>query len=766
MPDRLRLNPLRLFTRSAPTATRDLTARNLTLRAESLNEDARTVDAVLATERVVEVYDWRRGEAIDETLSMAGAEAPELIPLLDSHNRFELKDHLGSVRDIRTEDGRMVGTLRLADDGPNGPATRALALIRDGHLRTVSIGYQPVGYEDIEPGKSRSVNGRLYTADDRVLRVTSRWALRELSLVSIPADDAAQLRNIPTPSTPDPAGATRTTPETATMNPHLLAYLRSLMGNPRATETEAQAYYDGLAQDAAERAIADALATPATDTTPTPSTDDATDTRRAAVDTPAGAVANAQPSAADAVAAERQRVRDIRALAGEDVPDEVITGAIDNGDTVDQARTAVLAAVRGNRRSLQSGPGGAPGFIPSLASRDADQRRDAVAAGLMLSLGYQPDQFVEPTRSGHRRRLQDERANRAAELGDAFRNTSIMRLAEECVRFSGGSLASLGHEEVWRAAIGSADLQYAFTSSVNAGIEANYQVEAGDTSWCSEMRLNDFKQHEMITPGKSSGMSRLPRGGSAGFITTGDNQETIRGYRYASQFGFDDQDAIDDRQDILLEMPGIMSEEASLIRPRLVWYTVLSNPNLNDGGALFNNNPVTPTGNGHANLTVAPLSPEAIKAGIVAMRKQRIKGQPILPRVKHLMVPIDLDDPAREYVQSRQILIDGNTSGVVRGDRNTLADVGLNIVSTDYLGEAGVVDPVTDTEITGSATNWFLAGERRTVRVGYVRGQRTPTTSQKVTMGPDRYGFDFGTKLDVGVAAEDFRSMHKSTGAG
>ena len=53
-----------------------LTTRKMSLPGSapsSLNEEARTVDAVMTTEAPAKVFDWERWEIVDEVLLMDGA---------------------------------------------------------------------------------------------------------------------------------------------------------------------------------------------------------------------------------------------------------------------------------------------------------------------------------------------------------------------------------------------------------------------------------------------------------------------------------------------------------------------------------------------------------------------------------------------------------------------------------------------------------------------------------------------------------------------
>lgn len=176
--------------------TRDLVTREFQLRAATLNTAARTVEAVLATEQPVEVFDWQGWGLIQEVLLMSGLRMPpsKQVPLLDSHNRESLGMVLGSTRDLRVEGDKLVGTRHF---GTSKAAADAWSLVRDGHITDGSVGYRVLDKVDIPAGRADVVNDRGYTApDDMPLRVVLEWELREDSLVWRGADDAAKMRAI------------------------------------------------------------------------------------------------------------------------------------------------------------------------------------------------------------------------------------------------------------------------------------------------------------------------------------------------------------------------------------------------------------------------------------------------------------------------------------------------------------------------------------------------------------------------------------------
>ena len=209
--------------------TRDLMAREMHLRAETVDEQQRSVEAVIATENQVPVFDMSRMEVIDEVLLMDGVQIPRQIPMLDNHMRFSLHTHLGSIRNIRVEsnvqmaggetlDRALIGRLFFAGGEAIPEAERAWQLVKDGHLTDVSTGNRALAATQIEPGESETINGRTFTAGNRPLQVTQQWRPREGSLTSVGADQESRVRG----DNP-PASATQKPGEKVSVNGHAIS---------------------------------------------------------------------------------------------------------------------------------------------------------------------------------------------------------------------------------------------------------------------------------------------------------------------------------------------------------------------------------------------------------------------------------------------------------------------------------------------------------------------------------------------------------------
>jgi len=158
---------------------------------ETLNSEARQVQAVMATESPVRVYDWDLG-AVNEVLLMSGATYPDQAPLLDSHDRSSVETVLGSVSAITAQGSELVG---LVEFSSVPRAQDAMTKVQEGHLTDFSVGYAVEESVWIPEGQSTAVDGRNFQGP---VKVATKWTLRELSITPIGADSQAKARSLET----------------------------------------------------------------------------------------------------------------------------------------------------------------------------------------------------------------------------------------------------------------------------------------------------------------------------------------------------------------------------------------------------------------------------------------------------------------------------------------------------------------------------------------------------------------------------------------
>lgn len=173
--------------RSAAAVDR-LQTRAAATRESTVNEEARTVEAVISSDAPVPMYDWQRGATIPEVLLPSGMRIArgDSVPLLDAHDRYSVDRVLGSVRGIKANGSEVTGTLHFAES-----ASGAWGLVRGKHVTDVSVGYEALKRTYIDKGTTATVAGREFTGP---VNVVTQWRLREVSLTPIGADENAKLR--------------------------------------------------------------------------------------------------------------------------------------------------------------------------------------------------------------------------------------------------------------------------------------------------------------------------------------------------------------------------------------------------------------------------------------------------------------------------------------------------------------------------------------------------------------------------------------------
>jgi hypothetical protein len=112
-------------------------------------------------------------------------------PLLLDHDRT-IRSQVGSASGWRVEGSELLAELHFASSDLADDAGR---LIEEGHAGSVSVGYRRIEVRTLAPGKVLTVGSKMFTAPlDRSMQVVTRWEVKEVSLVPIPADVTAGVR--------------------------------------------------------------------------------------------------------------------------------------------------------------------------------------------------------------------------------------------------------------------------------------------------------------------------------------------------------------------------------------------------------------------------------------------------------------------------------------------------------------------------------------------------------------------------------------------
>jgi len=348
-------------------------------------------------------------------------------------------------------------------------------------------------------------------------------------------------------------------------------------------------------------------------------------------------------------------------------------------------------------------------------------------------------------------------------LAPEHRRQDFERLAEEAEQLpvSGVDLCRLclvaarrpvpdDREELIHRAVTSGDAAEIFTTSVNTIVLSAFSGANDSTDgWISESLCSTFRELErpLVQP---AALEPLPRGQRA---TTAEFNAEGEGYkiaRYAKSWRQDAQDLLDDYHHALNAIPKEIARAARRLRQDIAMSVLLANASLDDGGALFNATATTTAG-GHANLGTGALNFGNFAAAVAAMRSQRLNTKALNVAPRALLVPPTLETTALEIAEKRGRLSD------------------LLIRVDDRLSAAGVTDPASGQEYTGSASNWFLSAspaDAPTVEVTYLDSTGPVPVVRGRPSGQGQWGFDFDVKYDIGAKALSYIGLYKSSGNG
>jgi hypothetical protein len=170
---------LPLAVRLAPTASVDATARtvDVTFATGTPVRRARWVgwDTRIAFDETLEIS----RDAIDMTRLAAGA------PVLDSHSSYSTRSQIAVVERAWVDGDKAAARLRFPAAGVDEAADRLWALVEQGIVRNVSVGYRIDRVRVVEAQKR----------DEVEQHVVERWTPYEISFVTVPADPNAQVRS-------------------------------------------------------------------------------------------------------------------------------------------------------------------------------------------------------------------------------------------------------------------------------------------------------------------------------------------------------------------------------------------------------------------------------------------------------------------------------------------------------------------------------------------------------------------------------------------
>lgn len=441
----------------------------------------------------------------------------------------------------------------------------------------------------------------------------------------------------------------------------------------------------------------------------------------------AGAHTYGERSAAE----ERQRIMEISDMCREFGMEEAQTRQfIQNGESVDSVRSAVLNHVRQN---------GAPiGSRATVVEDSEDKRRSAIADALLLRGGV-------------------ELQNPAPGAND-FRGMSLRDIGISCLEEAGERGAYMrSSEEIYNMLMRgyfnpSASFPSIMDQTINkAYVEGHRSYPATFDQWTKTGSLSDFKTHDNnYLAGPVGEFLEVPEGGELKHDTPKEDKMPTRKLRtYGRQFTLTRQAFINDDIGLITGLPARYAASARKTQNKQCYEILVKNPAVYDGIPLF--------GSAHKNLiaTGTGITLEAMQGMIMALTNQKDQfGEPCIIRPAYLIVPSGYEFTVYTLFESPTIHTTENTQAVnplypYKNSIKIIADPTIN-------GLCGGL---------GNQMPWWLVGDSMDtafMEVDYLNGQKIPTIRRMESAG--QLGFVWDIYLDWGISIMDFRGAIKNPG--
>lgn len=687
-----------------PNATRSATdprnmpplSRGAELVPSTFNKADNTIDVVWTTGAMGRRWDWYNDTQYDEELVVT-PEAVDMtrfdkgvVQVIDNHDiHGGLKSIIGIAIRGSIQNGEGSATLRLST---RPELAGIIGDIRAGIIRGISFTYRVSKYEITRAiDRTDGINVPLYRA--------VAWEPYEISFVTVPFDAGASSRSAPQD------------------------------GHPCEFITRAPALSAPSNQD-------DNMTTATQSGAPNPAPADPTRAAPAAAPTqvsppvPAPAGPTATDDAASRAAQEAMtRSADIMELCARHGVTGLAAGLIRGGNSVDQARAAVLDEMA---RNSTAGGGHQNTRIQLIG--DVEQTRMAGMEEAIMHRVYARTKMTEN--------------------GTQFRGMSLLELGRDFLEARGVSTRGMDRMQLatnmlnFRSAgmHGTSDFAALFSNVANKRMRDAYAENAGTyTQWARQApNAPDFKNINIVQISGAPELLRTNEHGEFKYGTMTDAGASYALVTYGRMVSLTRQAIINDDLRAFERLVTAFGASSSRLENRLVYSQLTSNFAMGDGKPLFDA--------AHKNVgsgAGSALSLDALKAGRKAMRLQKGLGDEELNLAPNfLIVPASLE-------QDAYALTSANYVPAKQADINEFRAGGRTAVEP-------IVEPILDGV---SETAWFLASSNSqvdTVEYCYLDGAEGPVIESQNGFEVD--GVTWKCRLDFAAKAVDHRGLYQGVG--
>ncbi|NKX74993.1 Clp protease ClpP [Rhodobacteraceae bacterium R_SAG3] len=315
----------------------------------------------------------------------------------------------------------------------------------------------------------------------------------------------------------------------------------------------------------------------------------------APADVPAPApVAQPVMSAADAVAADRVRIKGIREAAAPfmaHVGQAEVDRMCDDGTSLDEANRVIMAAAAAGQPRVQR---------TRIVTDERETKRIGMTeAAVAQMLGRDPV---------------DERAH-------AFMEMDFVEMAADLTGASRPRSVGAKADVLMSAGHSTSDFPLILSTAFNTVIESAYDLaEPTFGAFSREMTFNDFREHSIVRPDNFPTLKKVGEHGEIKFGTFGENKETIALASYGTGISVSRQLMVNDAMGAIAE---VLLNAASIVpefEEETFWAMLLSNPKLSDGKGVFHAD--------HKNIGAAgAINTATVGEGRKAMRSHKLSDK-------------------------------------------------------------------------------------------------------------------------------------------
>jgi len=672
-------------------------SRAATLVPSTYNEADNTIDVVWTTGAMGRRYDWYNDTPYDEEL-LVTPEAVDMsrfdagvVQVIDNHDiQGGIKSIIGVAIRGNIANGEGTATLRLST---RPELAGVVADIRAGIIRSISFTYRVSRYEITRAiDRTDGVNVPLYRA--------VAWEPYEISFVTVPFDAGASTRSAPQNGHPCEF-ITRAPAQSPTQQEPTMPMPGTQTGAPNDAPTDAS------------RAAAPAVQTPAAAPAAHPASGD-------------DAVARAAQEAAS-------RAAEITEMCSRHNVGHLAAGLIRGGNSVDQARAAVLDEMH---RS-DTATGGHRNVRIQTVSDETERRRNAIGDAIVLR--------ANPSASF---RSDAERVGAARQ----YRGMNLMDMARESIESAGGNARGMSRREIAVMAMNldrdmqgrsgmmsTSDFPQILAGTVNRTLRAAYEIQARTfTGWARESTAPDFREVARTQLSESAAFKQINPGGEYKQITFGESAEKYSLGKWGGIVALTWETIVNDDLGAFDRIPLALAAEAAAIEGDIVYGILTGAGLMADGTALFDA--------AHSNVAAAAggITDLTLSDGRAAMRKQvGLKGRVLNLTPSFLIVGPDNENAANKYTSASFVAAKASD---INPNFNTSLEV--------------VVDP----RIQGKV--WHLAATPAlvdTIEYAYLEGEQGLFTETRQGFEVD--GLQIKARHVFGAKAIDWRGMYKNAGA-